>query len=305
MTNASGDEHTGVLQRGVRNAIRYPGVTYRLLSAVLLVFFLVSFLFPLYWLLVLAVTPPNATYQLGLFPREVTFVNFLYLLDPFGRAPFVHYVFNSIVLSVTTTLVVVCIATLTGYVFGRLEFPGRRVLLLVTLSIAYFPPVAFLLPLFRLFTGNLTVLGLQSPDIYNTAGSIVLPLSALTLPLAIFVLTTFFRQIPDTLEDAARVEGTTRLGALGRVILPLSGPGVATAAVLTFIQVYSEFFYSFLMNDGQVEHWAPIVPALVNLRDTGATFAAAGSVVALLPVVVLVLLANEKLVRGINASRFG
>ena len=297
------EDERGVLRRGVANAIRYPGVAYRLLSGVLLVFVLVAFLFPLYWLVVLAVTPPDGLYGLGAFPDEVTLANFRYLLDPYGRPPFVFFLFNSLVLSAATTVVVLVIATLAGYVFGRLRFPGRRALMLATLSIAYFPPAAFLVPLFQLFTGNVSVLGVQSPEIYNTAGAIVFPLSALTLPLSIFILTAFFGQIPDTLEEAARVEGATRLGALVRVVLPLSGPGVATAGVLTFIQAYNEFFYSYLMTDGQVDHWAPIVPALVNLKDTGATFAAAASVVSLLPVVVLVLLANERIVRGVATSR--
>ncbi|SDM35405.1 multiple sugar transport system permease protein [Halogranum gelatinilyticum] len=296
------DDGGNVLQRGVANAIRYPGAAYRLLRAVVIGFFLVAFGFPLYWLLVLSVTPPGAAFGLGLFPETVTPVNFLYLLDPFGRSPFLYYIVNSVVLSAATTVVVLVVATFAGYVFGRLRFPGRRVLMLATLSIAYFPPAAFLVPLFRLFTGNVTLFGLRPPMVYNTAGSVVFPLSALTLPLAIFVLTTFFQQIPDTLEDAARVEGTTRLGALWRVVLPLSGPGLASAAVLTFIQVYNEFFYSYLMNDGQVDNWAPIAPALVNLQETGPTFAAAGSVAALVPVVVLVALASERLVDAIDTS---
>jgi multiple sugar transport system permease protein len=135
----------------------------------------------------------------------------------------------------------------------------------------------------------------------------ILPFSSLFMPLSIFILTTFYGQIPDGLEDAARVEGTTRLGALFRIIMPLSAPGVATAGVLTFIAVYNEFFFSFLMNDGEPGDWAPIVGGITKLRTAGqfeVTFSvmAAGAIVAVLPVAILVVVAQEKIVSGLTSG---
>ncbi|MFC7136541.1 ABC transporter permease subunit [Halobaculum litoreum] len=176
--------------------------------------------------------------------------------------------------------------------------------MIATLCVAYFPPVAFVIPLFRLLSGALevSVFGVTatSPDLFNTPAGPGIPLSGLTMPLAIFVLTTFFARIPDTLEDAARVEGTTRLGALVRVIVPLSRPGIATAAVLTFLQVYTEFFFSLLMTNGDPQDWAPIVPVLRGLRVANASFAAAAALVALVPVVVLLALADDHVVAGLT-----
>lgn len=293
----------GVFASGVQNALRHPTLTYRLLLYPLIGFVCLVFLFPLYWLVVLSVTPDPAVAQLGIFPNAVTLNNYRAIL--FGT-DFLRYLFNGLVIATSTTIFVIGIGSLTGYVFGRLEFPGRRILLLGTLGLAYVPPVAFFMPVYELLTGNLTLsIGsfvVSSPNVYNTPASVGLPLSALTLPLAIFILTTFYRQIPDTLEDAARIEGATRVEALTKVIMPLSKPGIATAGVFTFIQVYNEFFYSFLMTDGQASSWAPLIWSLYELRLSLAVFGAAGSVLGLLPIAVLLLLANDKLVETADAG---
>jgi multiple sugar transport system permease protein len=261
-----------------------------------LCFFLFVALFPIYWLLVLAVTPTGAVYQMGVLPRGVTLANFAAVLDPFARRSFLRYVLNSLVIASATTAVVLAVGSLAGYAFGRFDFPGRRPLLAVVLAISYFPPVTFLVPLFRLFVGSVTVLGFRPPTLYNTAGAIALPLSAFSLPLTIFILTAFYGQIPNRLEDAARIEGSTRLGAFVRVILPLSLPGVGAAGTFTFLFVYNEYLYSSLMNDAQVHHWATIVPALRGLQGAPSV-AAAASLVALVPAVVVLLLASEGLAR--------
>ncbi|KAB1192718.1 ABC transporter permease subunit [Haloferax sp. MBLA0076] len=298
----SGDEN-GVFVRGVRHAIEYPNLTYRLLFYPLVGFVCLVFLFPLYWLIVLSVTPDAAVAELGVLPTEVTLNNYLVVL--FGTS-FLRHLFNGLVIAGGTTVFVVFVGSLAGYAFGRLDFPGRRLVMLFTLGLAYVPPVAFFLPVYRLLTGNVSVslgtIAVSSPNLYNTPFSVGLPLSALTMPLAIFILTAFFRQIPDTLEDAARVEGATRLGALVRVVMPLSKPGIATAGVFTFIQVYNEFFYSFLMTDGDASSWAPLIWALYELRLSLAVFGAAGSILGLLPVVVILLLANERFIESAEAG---
>jgi multiple sugar transport system permease protein len=291
-----------VLQRGVRNAIEHPRVVYRLLFAVLVAFVLLLFGFPLYWLLVLAVTPPAALGGLGLFPETVTASN---LVAVVAFTPFVRHLLNGLVVATLSTGVVLVVGSLAGYAFGRLSFPGRRPLLLVFLVVAYTPPAAFLVPLFRLFTGVSVPLGpvaLTTPTLYNTPGAVVLPTSMLTLPLAIYVLTVFFAQIPDELEAAARVEGATRLGALRRVVLPLARPGLAAAGVLTFVQVYNEFFFSYLMTDGDPRHWAPLAPFVYGLRYSEATLGAAAAVLGLAPVAVVLLVANDSLVEGVAAT---
>ena len=132
------------------------------------------------------------------------------------------------------------------------------------------------------------------------------PYTALFMPLSIFILTTFYQQIPQGLEDAARVEGTTRLGALFRVIIPLSAPGVATAAVLTFINVYNEFFFSFLMiTSSEYNNWATIVYGILSYQTqytTSYNLMAAASIFGVLPIAILVVIAQEKIVSGLTAG---
>ena len=298
-TPASQDEgQDGPMESWASRAIQNPQRVYRAMFYVVTAFFLLTTLFPFYWLLVLAITPEGQAYSLiptGFDPSA--------FVDVFVAVEFARFMFNSLLLATVTTVFVLVIASLAGYVFGRLEFPGRQPLMLIVLAISYFPPAAFLLPLFRLFTGNVSGLGFV--ELYNTPGAMILPFSALFMPLSIFILTTFYGQIPDGLEDAARVEGTTRLGALFRVIMPLSAPGVATAGVLTFIAVYNEYFFSSLMTDGRPQNWAPMLEGILRFQgqfEVLYNLMAAASIVAVLPVAILVIVAQEKIVSGLTAG---
>ncbi|NEU58988.1 carbohydrate ABC transporter permease [Halorussus sp. MSC15.2] len=298
------DSSRGAFSRWVNSAIQNPQKVYRAMFYVAMLFFLFTTLFPFYWLLVLALTPNEAITSFG-FPPVPHGFNPEAFVTVFTKVPFHIYMFNSFVLGIATTVVVLILASLAGYVFGRLEFPGKGPLMLLILAVSYFPPAAFIIPLFRLFTGNVSVLGVSSPSLFNTPFAMILPFSALFMPLSIFILSTFYGQIPDGLEDAARIEGTTRLGALFRVIMPLSAPGVATAGVLTFISVYNEFFFSFLMTSGEARSWAPIVWGILSYQGQYTqlyNLMAAASIVGVLPVAILVVVAQEKIVSGLTAG---
>ncbi|MBO4248271.1 carbohydrate ABC transporter permease [Halomicrobium sp. IBSBa] len=319
------DEPDGPLNRWVQRAIEDPERVYRALFYTAMIFFMVTTLFPFYWLLVLAVTPNSEIIGGGFIPEIELFgatvpfplpvpqgFNPGAFVDVFREIPFHLYMLNSFALAVTTTIIVLVVASLAGYVFGRLEFPGRAVLMLAILAISYFPPAAFVVPLYDIFAGNAVnipftdVALFQSIELLNTPGSMVLPFSALFMPLSIFILTTFYGQIPDGLEDAARVEGTTRLGALFRVIMPLSAPGVATAAVLTFISVYNEYFFSSIMaTSPQAGNWSPLVGGILSYQTqytTSFNLMAAASVVGVLPMLVLVVVAQERIVSGLTSG---
>jgi len=197
------EEDLAVYERWTRTAMRDSDRVYRALFYVTVVFFLVVMLFPFYWLFVLALTPNDLIINMGVVPRGFNVEAFVQV---FEMVPFHRYVFNSFVLALSTTAIVLLIGSLAGYVFGRLEFPGRQPLMLLILAISYFPPAAFLLPLFDLFTGNVELFGIQSPQLFNTPSAMVLPFSSLFLPLAIFILATFYSQIPDGLEDVVRMK---------------------------------------------------------------------------------------------------
>ncbi len=295
----------GAYRRWVRDSIRNPRKVYSAMTITAGVFILGTTLFPLWWLLMVALsTPTGVSAGVGLFPSGFDPTSFVVI---FQRIPFARYMFNSLFFGLATTVVVLLIASLAGYAFGRLEFRGKGALMLLILVISFFPPAAFFIPLFRLFTQQVAFLGIfQLPvRLYNSPGAVIVPLSAVFMPLAIFILTTFYSQIPDGLEDAARVEGTTRLGALFRVIVPLSAPGVATAGILTFISVYVEFFFSFLMTGTSAADWAPIVDGVISYQtqyQVRYDLMAAASLVAIIPVAILVVMAQEKIVSGLTSG---
>ncbi len=295
----------GIVEAWAARAISNPDRAYKATFYLATFFFLVTTLFPFYWLLMVALTPRGNLSDVGvLTPAGFNPGAFV---EIFTRLPFHRYMFNSFLIATVATVLVLFVASLAGYVFGRLRFRGRNALLLSVLVTSFFPPAAFFIPLNRLFNTNIDALRpiLSAGSLYNTPYAIFIPLSALYLPLSIFILMTFYSQIPDGLEDAARVEGTTRLGALFRVIVPLSAPGVATAGVLTFITVYNEYFFSSLMTDGRPQNWAPMLEGVLRFQgefEVLFNLMAAASIVAVLPVAILVIVAQEKIVSGLTAG---
>ena len=299
------DIDRGLVEAWAAKMISNPDRAYRAAFYLATIFFLVTTLFPFYWLFVVSITPSNSLSDVGvLTPGGFNPEAFI---EIFQVLPFHQFMFNSFLIATVSTVLVLFVASLAGYVFGRLRFRGKTPLLLAVLVTSFFPPAAFFIPLNRLFNTNVDVLRplLSDGSLFNTPFAIIIPVSALYLPLSIFILMTFYSQIPDGLEDAARVEGTTRIGALFRVIVPLSAPGVATAGVLTFITVYNEYFFSSLMTSGDPNRWAPMLEGILSFRgqfEVLFNLMAAASIVAVLPVAVLVIVAQEKIVSGLTAG---
>lgn len=300
MAESNEDAERNLIQHYAKQAIERPQSAYRVLLYVMVAFFLIASLFPFYWLFVIALTPNRSIVDMGLVPKG--FQPWVFI-EVFEKIPFLQYMLNSVIIATLTTIIVLFVGSIAGYVFGRYDFPGRTPLLLVVLVISYFPGVAFLIPLFQLFTANIEFLGVHSPMLYNTPWSIVMPLSALTMPLIIFLLSTFYGQIPDGLEDAARIEGSTRIGALFRVIIPLSAPGFATAGILSFIIVYNEFFFSYLMVSGTAGDWAPILHGIFQFQGSQQVaydLMAAASIIGVVPMAIIVMIAQDRIVSGLT-----
>ncbi|SEP25509.1 multiple sugar transport system permease protein [Halogranum amylolyticum] len=259
-------------------------------------------LFPFYYLAMLALSEPGNTTAAGLLPAGFDPSSFV---QAFEVVPFHLYMRNSLIIATGVTAFVLVFASLAGYTFGRMKFRGKRPLFLLLISVSYFPGATFIVGLFKLLTGNVTVLGVSSPNLFNTPAAVGLPLTALSLPFAILLLTTFYGQIPDGLEDAARVTGSTRIGALYRIIAPLSAPGLVTAGILTFITAYNEFFFSQLMTTGSVQDWSPIVWGLLRYQTEVSVrydLMAAASLIGVVPVALIVLLAQRKIVSGLTSG---
>lgn len=210
------------------------------------------------------------------------------------RYEVLHYLKNSIIVAGSTTLITISFATISGYALSRLERRMGRIMLMAILACAMFPQIAIAGPIWRF---------LRALGWLNTYQGLILPYVALTLPLAIWILTVFFREMPQELEDAALVDGCTRMGALFRVILPLSAPGLFTASILCFIYAWNEFFLALLVMTDPAVQTMPVGIALFQGEYTvpwGEI--AAASFITTAPLVLMVLLFQRRIVTGLSAG---
>jgi len=211
-------------------------------------------------------------------------------------AQFAAALWNSIGIAALATLLSVTLGTLAAYAIVRLDFPGRRLVLAGALATAMFPPVASVGPLFNLWR----MLGL-----FDTWPGLILPYLSFTLPLAIWVLAAYFREIPWELEQAARIDGATPLQAFVRIIAPLAAPGVFAAAILVFIFAWNDFLFAAALTSTDR---ARTVPAAIAFFTGSSRFElptqsiAAASVVVTLPVMAVVLAFQRRIVAGLTAG---
>jgi multiple sugar transport system permease protein len=203
---------------------------------------------------------------------------------------------NSIGIALIATLLSVIIATLAAYAIARLEFRGKTIILSMALAIAMFPAVSLVGPLFDMW---------RSLGLYDTWLGLIIPYLSFTLPLSIWVLSAFFREIPWEMEQAAQVDGATAWQAFRKVIVPLAAPGVFTAAILTFFFAWNDFVFGISLTSTDAARPVPAALAFFTgdsqfQQPTAAISAAA--VVVTVPVIVLVLLFQRKIVAGLTSG---
>lgn len=250
-------------------------------------------LLPVLWLLSLSLKPAADLTDGRFLPRTLSLEHYVAVFrDPQFPAALV----NSLGIGLIATLISVAIATLAAYAIVRLPFPGRRLVLAAALAVAMFPPIAIVGPLFELWR----VLGL-----FDTWAGLVIPYMTLTLPLAIWTIAAFFRELPWELERAARVDGATRLGAFRHAILPLAAPGVFASAILVFVFAWNDFLFAAALTSTSAARTVPVAIAFFTgssrfEQPTGAI--AAASVVVTIPVVLLILLFQRRIVAGLTGG---
>lgn len=226
-------------------------------------------------------------------PQSVSFENYRAI---FRDPQFPAALLNSLGIALLSTLLALTLATFAAYAIVRLEFPGKRIVLGGALAIAMFPPISIIGPLFDLWR----VLGL-----FDTWLGLVIAYMTFTLPLAIWALAAFFREVPWELEKAARVDGATRLQAFRWAIVPLAAPGMFAAAILVFIFAWNDFLFAVALTSTDR---ARTVPAAIAFFTGSSQFEqptgsiAAASVVVTIPILVLVLLFQRRIVSGLTAG---
>jgi multiple sugar transport system permease protein len=252
-------------------------------------------LFPLLWMVSLSFKDPD-TFRGGtpsFFPEDWTWENYD---SVFSDSLFTSALRNSFGISLIATALAVVVAMFAAYAIARLEFPGKRILLSMALAIAMFPLAALVGPLFNMWRG----LG-----IYDTWIGLIIPYLTFALPLSIWTMSAFFRQIPWEMEQAAQVDGATAWQAFRKVIVPLAAPGVFTTAILTFFFCWNEFLLAISLTSTDR---ARTVPAAINFFTGASQFQSpvtaimAASVVVTIPIVIIVLLFQKKIVAGLTAG---
>lgn len=251
--------------------------------------------FPLVWMTSLAFKSPTTFRDgdSGFFPSEWTWENFETV---FEDELFTSALRNSAGIAVIATLLSVIVAMFAAYAIARLEFRGKKLLLSMALGIAMFPQAALVGPLFNMWRG----LG-----IYDTWIGLIIPYLTFALPLSIWTMSAFFRQIPWEMEQAAQVDGATAWQAFRKVIVPLAAPGVFTTAILTFFFCWNEFLLAASLTSTDR---ARTVPAALSFFTGASQFQSpvtavmAASVVVTIPVVVLVLLFQRRIVAGLTSG---
>jgi ABC-type glycerol-3-phosphate transport system permease component len=251
-----------------------------------------ALLFPLYWALAASFTPEERLSTVSaLIPRTPVLDHYRAL---FGGRDFWTPIRNSLVVAGATTALAVTLGGACAYALARLRFRGKRILLAGVLAVSMFPQIAIVSPLYLL---------LRELRLLNTYPGLVLPYLTFAMPLTIWLLTAFFRQLPADLEEAARMDGAGRLRTLWSIVVPLSAPGLATAAILTFLYSWNEFLFALSFTLGPERHTVPVAITLFRGQyqvPWGQILAAA--VVATVPVAALVLLAQRRIVAGLTSG---
>jgi ABC-type glycerol-3-phosphate transport system permease component len=248
--------------------------------------------FPFYWAIVASFTPEARLFQEpSLLPTQPVLDHYRAL---FNERNFWLPIRNSVIVAGTTTAFCVTIGALCAYALARLEFPGRTPLLGFILAVGMFPQISVVSPLYLL---------LRELRLINTYPGLVLPYLTFAMPLTVWLLVGFFRQLPGELEEAAMVDGASRLRAFWEVIVPLAVPGIATTAILTFVYSWNEFLFALSFTLGPERQTVPVAIALFRGQyqvPWGQILAAA--VVATAPVTLLVLAFQRRIVQGLTAG---
>ena len=253
-------------------------------------------LIPVMWLLSLSFKTPATVSDKSFIPQEVTIENYTGLFTGGLDSPLLRPLINSILIALIATVIAVTLASFTAYAIARLSFPGKTAILAGALAIAMFPQISVVGPLFDMW---------RALGLYDTYLGLIIPYLTFALPLAIYTLVAFFREIPWELEQAAQVDGATPWQAFRKVILPLATPGVFTAAILVFIFAWNDFLFAITLTSSDD---ARTVPAALAFFTGESQFTsptgniAAAAILVTIPIVIFVLIFQRRIVAGLTAG---
>src|SRR5918998_6705536 len=263
-----------------------------LFYAFVALFVLVS-VFPLLWVFKMSVVTKSELFASPptILPETPTGASYGTI---FGDPRFQKGLINSTIIAGTTTLICLFFGSIAAYALARLRFRFKGLVMTLILAISFFPHVAIIAPLFLQF---------QQINLINTYWAMIIPDTVFALPLTIWILHAFFKELPKDLEDAAKVDGATTIQALRMVILPLAAPGFFTAAILTFIYAWNEFLIANTFAfDEDTQPVTVVIPNFATIYTVDYGAQAAAAVVVTVPLVILVLIFQRRIISGLTAG---
>ena len=264
-------------------------------------FIIIYCVLPFYWMIVSSLRQPSDGRSTEFLPNPASLDNYVAVFAPqnqFGRA-----LVNSLIVSTTTTVLTLLFGILAAYALARLRFAAKGAVLSIIIACSMFPGITLIIPLFKLFSGNYP--GFEFINWMNTYQALIIPTLSFGLPLCVWNLTAFCRQLPVELEQAAMVDGCTPGQAFVRVILPLAAPGVFTTAIITFIAVWND--YMIALQFGTTPEMYTSIVALSKFTgqygfDTPWGTIMAAGVMITVPLLIAVLIFQRRIVAGLTAG---
>jgi multiple sugar transport system permease protein len=250
-------------------------------------------LIPVLWLVSLSFKTPTAVLDPSFIPSQWTWGNYSGILE---SSQFIRPLINSIGIGLISTFVAVVLASMAAYAVARLAFPGKSILIGMALLIAIFPQISLITPLFSIE---------RALGLFDTWPGLIIPYVAFGLPLGIYILSAFFREIPWELEKAAKMDGATPFQAFTKVIAPLAAPGMVTTAILVFLACWNDFLFAISFTSTISARTAP---AAMQYFSGGSVFTiptgpiAAAAVVITIPIVIFVLFFQRRIVAGLTSG---
>jgi multiple sugar transport system permease protein len=249
---------------------------------------------PFYWMLVSSLRRPDDTFETDVIPTPFSVQNFIDAFDP--KNEFSRALLNSVFVAGTVTVLTLLIGTFAAYALARLDFRGKNISLAIIIATSMFPGIAMVIPLFKLFTNI---------DWINTYQALIIPAMSFALPLSVWNLTAFFRQMPAELEQAAMVDGCTQAQAFRKVILPLAAPGVFTTAIIVFVAAWNEYIIALTMTNKADYRTATVAVTFftgTTGRDIPFGSIMAAGVILTVPLLIMVLIFQRRIVAGLTAG---
>jgi multiple sugar transport system permease protein len=260
---------------------------------VFLVIFVFVSVFPLLWVFKMSIVTKAELYASPptFLPQNISGAEWAQVL---GDATFQKALINSSIIAGVTTVICLFFGSIAAYAISRLRFRFKSTVMTLILAISFFPAVAIIAPLFIQYT---------QLGIIDTYASVIITDTVFALPLTIWLLVAFFRELPVDLEDAARVDGATTIQAFRKVIVPLAAPGVFTTAILTFIYAWNEFlFANTFLFDESTQPVTVVIPNFATIYTVDYGAQAAASVIVTVPLVIMVLIFQRRIVSGLTAG---